>query len=71
MARQGERQTSKVNLNEVIETAQRTVAQQLRTGDARGLVGDLPPGEPHKIRKPDGPPASWPELVPTAGRRAA
>ena len=29
-----------------------------------------PPGEPHKIRMPDGPPAQWPELVPAGSRRA-
>jgi len=57
--------------NEVIETAQRTVAEQLREAGVREVLRDLPAGEPHKIRMPDGPPASWPELVPGAGRRAA
>jgi NTE family protein len=57
--------------NEVIETAYRTVAQQLRGAEARKLFAGLPAGEPHKIRMPDGPPESWPEMVPAAGRRAA
>ena len=55
--------------NEMIQTAERTVAKQLRqVGVAEELAG-LPQGEPHKIRRPDGPPAEWPELL--AARTAA
>jgi NTE family protein len=52
---------------DVIETATWTVAEQLR--DHAELLAGLPPGEPHKIRRPSGAPASWPRLVPA--RRAA
>jgi NTE family protein len=56
---------------QVIETAQRTVAEQLREPAARELLESLPPGEPHKIEQPDGPPSDWPELRPAVRRRAA
>ncbi len=49
---------------QVIETAERTVREQLQRPEARDLLRDLPPGEPHKIRRPAGPPSSWPELRP-------
>jgi NTE family protein len=54
----------------VIETAERTVREALRRPEAKALLADLPPGEPHKIRRPPGPPSSWPRLesVPTRGR---
>jgi NTE family protein len=54
---------------QVIETAERTVAEQLRRPELRELLSGLPKGEPHKIRRPEGPPSSWPELAP-APRRA-
>ena len=54
----------------VIETAERTVAEQLRRPEIRTLLAGLPPGEPHKISRPSGPPSSWPEMRPAA-RRAA
>ena len=57
--------------NEVIETAQRTVREQLRVPATKAKLEELPPGEPHKIRRPAGPPSSWPEIVPAAARRAA
>ena len=57
--------------NEVIETAQRTVKEQLRLPDTKAKLEGLPPGEPHKIHRPQGPPSSWPEIVPAAARRAA
>jgi NTE family protein len=49
---------------QVIETAARTVREQLRRPETRELLRDLPRGEPHKIRRPHGPPSSWPELRP-------
>ncbi|MET0762850.1 MAG: patatin-like phospholipase family protein [Thermoleophilaceae bacterium] len=55
---------------QVIETARRTVAEQLRGAPLRALLADLPQGEPHKIERPAGPPSTWPELRP-AGRRSA
>jgi hypothetical protein len=48
----------------VIETAARTVREQLARAEAQALLGDLPQGEPHKIRRPAGPPSTWPELRP-------
>ena len=59
---------------QVIETAERTVLEQLRRPGTRKLLTDLPPGEPHRVRRPDGPPSTWPPItrtVPTRGRRAA
>jgi NTE family protein len=50
----------------VIETAARTVRAQLLQPEAQALLGELPPGEPHKIRRPAGPPSTWPELRPAA-----
>ena len=55
---------------DVIETAERTVAEQLRDPEIRALLAGLPKGEPHKISRPSGPPSSWPEIRPAA-RRAA
>lgn len=54
----------------VIDTAEHTVAEQLRRPDVRALLERLPAGPPHKISRPSGPPSSWPEMGP-AGRRAA
>jgi NTE family protein len=59
---------------QVIETAERTVLAQLRRPDTRELVSGLPSGEPHRIRRPDGPPSSWPPIAraaPPRRRRAA
>jgi NTE family protein len=55
---------------DVIEMAEITVAKQLRAPELRKRLAGLPKGEPHKIRQPAGPPASWPEMRPAA-RRAA
>jgi hypothetical protein len=59
---------------QVIETAERTVLEQLRRPGNRELLKDLPPGEPHRVRRPAGPPSTWPPITrtaPTRGRRAA
>jgi len=57
--------------HEVIETAIETVGRQLETSHAQKLLAGLPPGEPHKIRRPDGPPAAWPPIVSTPHQEAA
>jgi NTE family protein len=57
--------------HDVIETAMRTVAEQLRGPEVRKALGRLPQGEPHKIARPPGPPSSWPPLVPAAQERRA
>jgi NTE family protein len=58
----------------VIETDERTVLAQLRRPETRALLEGLPAGEPHKIRRPEGPPSSWPRIGPAVsprGKRAA
>jgi hypothetical protein len=54
----------------VIDMAEETVARQLNRPEVRALLDGLPNGEPHKIRRPSGPPSTWPELL-TSTRRAA
>jgi NTE family protein len=49
--------------NEVIETAQRTVARQLAEHPLRSLLDELPHGRPEKIERPAGDPAEWPSLL--------
>ena len=57
---------------EVIETAERTVLEQLRRREVRSLLSGLPAGESHRIRRPAGPPSSWPPLTkPAHDERAA
>jgi NTE family protein len=53
---------------QVIETAERTVLEQLRSLELQPLLKDLPPGEPHKIRRPDGPPSTWPPMTAAPSR---
>ncbi|MEA2481757.1 MAG: hypothetical protein QOJ07_3679 [Thermoleophilaceae bacterium] len=53
--------------HEVIETAIRTVGEQLRAPGIRELVHDLPAGEPHKIARPAGHPSTWPAVLPNQG----
>jgi hypothetical protein len=50
--------------HEVIETAIRTVREQLRAAGVRELLDGLPAGEPHKIERPGGHPSTWPQVVP-------
>ncbi|MEA2438989.1 MAG: hypothetical protein QOH76_413 [Thermoleophilaceae bacterium] len=60
---------SRRNRNPVIETAIRTVGEQLREPGNRELLEGLPRGNPYKVRRPDGPPSTWPpDLLP--GQRA-
>jgi NTE family protein len=55
---------------QVIETAEVTVAEQLQRPEVRALLDGLPQGEPHKISRPPGPPSTWPEMRPAASRAA-
>ena len=55
----------------MIETAVRTVAEQLRAPRVKSALHDLPQGEPHKIARPDGPPHTWPQIVPAVHARPA
>jgi NTE family protein len=59
------------NRNPVIETAIRTVREQLQADGIRQLLRDLPPGEDHKIHEPDGPPSEWPDTLPGVRQSAA
>jgi NTE family protein len=45
----------------VIETPERTVAEQLREPELRASLAGVPPGAAHEIRRPGGPATSWPE----------
>lgn len=56
---------------EVIETATESVREQLQRPEVKQLLAGLPAGEPHKIRRPAGPPSSWPELRPAPRAEAA
>jgi NTE family protein len=58
---------------DVIEAARRTVAHQLADDGVRAALGGLPRGEDHKVRRPAGPPSTWPDLRPSPNgtRRAA
>src|SRR5947209_6914560 len=61
---------SRRNRNPVIRTAIETVAEQLRDPEVAELLSELPPGEPHKVRRPDGPPSTWPRTLRVRPRRA-
>jgi NTE family protein len=54
--------------HEVVELATETVARQLRADDVRRRLSNLPPGDPDRVRRPKGPPSTWPPLPRTAAR---
>jgi len=54
--------------SQVIETAMRTVRSQLQTPGVAEKLAGLPAGEAHRIRRPDGPPSEWPDVL--GGARA-
>ena len=55
---------------DVIEMARHTVTEQLRDPAVAHILRDLPAGEPHKVERPDGDPATWPPIGPAAERAA-
>jgi NTE family protein len=57
--------------HEVIELATRTVRAQLRRTPIRRALAALPPGEPGRVRRPDGPPSTWPRYVGAEARESA
>lgn len=69
-AAMGRNWMSAARRRQVIETAERTVIERLRRPKAQELLRGLPPGEPHKVRRPEGPPSTWP-LPATPAHRAA
>ncbi len=62
---------SRRNRHEVIETAMRTVAEQLDDPVHADVLARLPPGAPEKIRRPAGPPTGWPAQLGGPWGRAA
>jgi NTE family protein len=56
--------------HDIIELAVSTVAEQLRQAQVRELLAGLPRGEPDRIRRPSGPPSTWPRFVRPAGEKA-
>ena len=53
------------NRNPVIQTAIRTVTEQLREPAVAELLEGLPAGNPYRVRRPSGPPSTWPaDLLP-------
>jgi hypothetical protein len=69
LAAMGPNLMSTRNRNPVIETAIRTVGEQLREPSVAELLEGLPAGNPYRVRRPDGPPSTWPQdLLP--GRAA-
>lgn len=53
----------------VIETALRTVTAHLRESPLGERFAGLAPGSPELVRRPPGPPASWPDLHAVARKR--
>jgi NTE family protein len=69
LASMGPNLMSTANRNPVIQTAIRTVGEQLREDGVAELLAGLPAGNPYRVRRPDGPPSTWPQdLLP--GRAA-
>ncbi|MGH2950560.1 MAG: patatin-like phospholipase family protein, partial [Solirubrobacterales bacterium] len=62
LAAMGPNLMSRKNRNPVIATARRTVAEQLRDPANRELLDSLPPGDERRVRRPEGPPSTWPDL---------
>jgi NTE family protein len=48
--------------HQVVEVAVQTVAERLRQPELSDLLGSLPPGRPERVRRPAGPPSTWPKL---------
>ena len=70
LAAMGRNLMSPERREQVIESAERNVAEQLADPEMRSRLEGLPQGEPHKLARPAGPPSTWPALV-QAGRSAA
>jgi hypothetical protein len=59
------------NRNKVIEVARRTVAEQLCEPTNRERLAELPPGDPRKVHRPEGPSSEWPDWRELLPRQAA
>ena len=53
----------------VIETAVGTVTERLRSSADGSLLAELPAGDPRLVRRPDGPPSTWPDFRTAAAVR--
>jgi NTE family protein len=62
---------SRRHRHEVIELATRTVREQLRRTPVRRALSALPLGEPARVRRPEGPPSTWPRYVGEEARASA
>ena len=71
LATMGPNLMSRRRRQRVIEVAGRTVASQLREPEVAERLSGLPRGQPHKLRRPPGPPSSWPALTPAQSRAAS
>lgn len=56
---------------ETMGAARRTMAERLHDGELAESFGALPAGEPALVRRPDGPPSSWPDFYEAARSRWA
>jgi hypothetical protein len=57
--------------HEVIETAVATVTEHLRESGVGERLKRLPEGDPRLVRRPDGPPSTWPDFRAAARERWA
>jgi NTE family protein len=48
--------------HKVVETAVKTVREQLQDPDVRASLEGLPQGAPEMVRRPPGPPSTWPVI---------
>lgn len=60
LALMGANLMSRSRRHDVLETAVRTVGCQLRAEGVREPLAELPAGEPDRVRRPSGPPSTWP-----------
>jgi NTE family protein len=68
LATMGPNYMSSKRRHEVIETAIETVGQQLRQPEVAALLRKLPPGQSHKVARPDLPVSDWADLMDIGGR---
>jgi NTE family protein len=54
---------SRKGRHQVLEMAIETVRRQLLTAENQKLLAALPAGEPDRVRRPAGPPSTWPPFV--------
>ena len=55
--------------HEVIETAVGSVTEHLLGSEVGERLSSLPPGDPRLVRRPPGPPSTWPDFRAAARNR--